>query len=79
MPNRNVRYDEPWELCDRCGFPHPRSYLTIQKGLKLCQDHGCIDNLDVELRARIIGDILQSEEERVYDVSENAEHDDPRF
>ncbi len=53
--------------------------LTIQKGLKLCEDHGCIDNLDVELRHRLIGDILQSEEERVYDVSENAEHDDPRF
>lgn len=71
MPSRSVQYREAWDLCDRCGFPHPRSMLTMQKGLKLCSDHGCLDNLDIEHRDRIIAEVLQTEEQKVKEVSED--------
>jgi hypothetical protein len=62
MPrNQGVRHEQ-WTNCDRCGFPHPVGMLTMQKGLRLCSDHGCLDDLSVEYRERIIQEVLQTEE-----------------
>jgi hypothetical protein len=44
--------------CDRCGFLHPVGMLFRQKGLLVCSDHGCVDNMDVERRSVLIAEIL---------------------
>lgn len=58
MPNAvNARRDEQWDLCDRCGFQFPMSQLTKQKGMLLCIKK-CVDDLTVERRPFMIGQIL---------------------
>lgn len=77
MPRPREVYGEQWDVCDRCGFDHPISMLTVQRGLKLCSDHGCLDDLDVERRQLMIQEILSSGEEQqdkrgeVYNDSED--------
>ncbi len=44
--------------------------LTPQKGLLLCHDHGCYDNLDVEFRPRQIQEALADEVEGIRDRDE---------
>ena len=78
MPRQQGLYGVDWAICDRCGFPHPITMLTPQKGLLLCHDHGCFDNLDVEERPRIISDVLQEEEgirerDEIFDTFEGGE------
>ncbi len=63
MPRPNELYGEQWDTCARCGFDHPISMLSVQKGMKLCSDHGCLDDLDVERRQFVIQDVLSSGEE----------------
>lgn len=58
MPRQKGIWREQWALCDRCQFNHPLSMLVRQKGLLLCTDHGCLDNLDVERRPYIIAKVL---------------------
>lgn len=60
MPRKQGVQRRVWEYCDRCGFPHPVELLTKQKGMKLCVDHGCADNLDVEHRDKVIAETLRS-------------------
>ncbi len=62
MPYHGGIWRIDWARCDRCGFEHPVSMLTPQKGLLICHDHGCYDNLDVEQRSFIISEILKEEE-----------------
>lgn len=47
--------------CNRCTFDYPIGQLTKQKGLMLCPP--CVDNLDVELRPKLIAEILSDGEE----------------
>jgi hypothetical protein len=58
MPRHKGVWRDQWAYCDRCGFPHPISMLTKQKGLLLCSDHGCLDNLENERRPRRIAETL---------------------
>ena len=58
MPRARGIWREQWKLCDRCAFIHPLSLLVRQKGLLLCTDHGCLDNLDVERRSFIISRVV---------------------
>lgn len=58
MPRQRGIWRELWRTCDRCGFIHPVGMLIQQKGMLLCTDHGCVDNLDVEQRPFLIGLIL---------------------
>ena len=62
MPYHGGIWRVDWARCDRCGFEHPVTGLTPQKGLLVCHDHGCYDNLDVEQRDFIISEILKEEE-----------------
>jgi hypothetical protein len=58
MPNAKGVYRSEWRNCDRCGFLHPITMLRRQKGLLLCQDHGCIDDLSIEYRPLQIQKVL---------------------
>jgi hypothetical protein len=44
--------------------------LSKQMGLKLCSDHGCLDNLAIQRRAQVISDILQDSTEFQNQVGE---------
>lgn len=58
MPKAQGLWGSQWLYCGRCGFLHPVGMLFRQKGLLVCSDHGCNDNLDVERRPMLIGEIL---------------------
>lgn len=62
MPRQQGLWREEWDICDRCGFKHPISMLTKQLGLKLCTDHGCLDDISVMRRQLIINEILKRPE-----------------
>lgn len=67
---------EVWDTCQRCGFPHPVSYLITQKGIKLCTCHGCVDDLTIERRDRVIAETLANGEElATHDAAEKLEGD----
>lgn len=59
MPKNKGISGEQWSECDRCGFPHPIGLLSKQLGLKLCNCHGCLDNLLVQRRPQLIADALE--------------------
>ena len=60
MPrNQGVTF-ERWAKCARCGFPFPETQLTPQKGRLLCPRD--LDKLDIEMRSRMISEVLQDEE-----------------
>lgn len=60
MPrNQGVTF-ERWAKCARCGFSFPETQLIPQKGLLLCSKD--LDKLDVEMRSRMISEVLQDEE-----------------
>lgn len=46
--------------------------LTPQKGMLLCTDHGCLDNVDVEQRDRVIAEVLRGSEENKVELPEIA-------
>lgn len=58
MPKAKGIWGTQWLMCDRCGFMHPVGMLFRQKGIMVCTDHRCADNLDVERRPYIIGGVL---------------------
>lgn len=60
MPRNQGITFERWAICARCGFSFPETQLTPQKGLLLCPKD--LDNLDVEMRPRMIAEVLQDEE-----------------
>lgn len=62
MPVQKGVWREEWDTCDRCGFLHPISMLTKQLGMKLCSDHGCLDDLSNFYRTRIIAEKLKQPE-----------------
>ncbi len=49
----------PWYRCSRCGCDFQTSELQPQKGLLLCHQYGCYDNLLVEERDNMIQQVLQ--------------------
>lgn len=51
--NNNVRRQQ-WGMCDRDGFFYPMSRLVKQKGLLVCTNSTCYDNLEVERRPFVI-------------------------
>lgn len=60
MPNPvNARRGEQWDMCDQCGFQFPMSMLTKQKGKLVCVKR-CVDNLEVERRDYVIGQMLSA-------------------
>ena len=62
MPNPvNNRKHQQWDTCDRCGRLFPIGRLVKQKGLLVC-DAGCVDDLTVERRDFIIGQMLSAGE-----------------
>jgi hypothetical protein len=63
MPRMQGVWRQEWENCDRCGFPHPIGMLSMQLGLKLCSDHGCIDDLTNQYRPQVISEILAEDSE----------------
>jgi hypothetical protein len=63
MPRKQGIWRTEWDYCDRCGFLHPIGVLSMQLGLKLCSDHGCLDDLTNYYRLQIISDILQDDNE----------------
>lgn len=72
MPKKTGIWRQEWDRCSRCGFLHPIGMLVPQNGLTVCTDsHGCFDNIDVELRPRIIGEILATDEESVSEKADN--------
>lgn len=62
MPRQQGLWGEEWDICDRCGFKHPISMLSMQLGLKLCHDHGCYDDISNMRRLYIITEILKKPE-----------------
>jgi hypothetical protein len=77
MPRHRGLYRSQWRACDRCGFMNPLSHLMMQKGMLL--DAKCIDSLDVELRPKVIAEVLsdteetRNEAEQVYDDPQTIE------
>ncbi len=65
MPRMQGITRQAWDTCQRCGFVHPIASLVVQKGMKLCTCHGCVDNLTVEKRQQVIAETLASGEELV--------------
>lgn len=63
MPRMQGVWREEWDNCDRCGFPHPISMLSMQLGMKLCSDHGCLDDLTNQYRTQVISEILENDDE----------------
>lgn len=60
MPrNRGITF-ERWAICAVCGFSFPETQLIPQKGLLKCRKD--LDKLDVEMRPRVIADVLADEE-----------------
>lgn len=71
MPRKQGIQREEWTTCARCGFLHPVSMLTPQKGMLLCHDHRCYDNLLVEERPMMIQAVLSDGEELLNVVGEH--------
>jgi hypothetical protein len=63
MPRWQGVWRQEWDFCDRCGFPHPISMLSMQLGLKLCRCHGCWDDLSNYYRQQTISEILSDDQE----------------
>lgn len=60
--SRPWKANEQWLNCERCGFPHPVSDLTPQRGELgplVRVDEGCRDNLDNAYREKLIAEILK--------------------
>jgi hypothetical protein len=51
---------DPWLRCQRCGVDTRQSRLVPQKGLLVCIDNGCVDDLLIEQRPTIIEQVLSS-------------------
>ena len=68
MPRHTGLRFQQWGKCSRCGFTFPLSNLTNQKGLLL--DAKCIDNLDVEMRPRIIAEALADTQETTNELEQ---------
>lgn len=75
MPKHKGLQGTAWANCDRCGFVHPIGQLQRQKGLLLCKDHGCVDDLTVERRPIIIAQVLSDGREGVNDRETLYEQD----
>ena len=75
MPKKQGIQREEWTVCARCGFWHPVSMLSSQRGMLLCHDHGCYDNLLVEQRPQMIQSVLSEGEELVNVVGEKQAED----
>jgi hypothetical protein len=71
MPRHSGIQRQEWTKCDRCGFEHPVSMLSSQKGLLLCKCHGCLDSLLVEQRPMMIQTVLSDGEELINIVGEH--------
>lgn len=63
MPKNVGVTGEQWTTCDRCGFDHPVGILSKQMGLKLCNCHGCLDNLAIQRRPQVIAAVLSDSTE----------------
>jgi hypothetical protein len=70
MPRQTGVWRTEWDTCDRCGFVHPVGMLSMQLGMKLCQDHGCLDDLSNYYRQQTISEILSSDDEGKTDKPE---------
>ena len=56
MPKASGVWRQQWQLCDTCKQLHPIGQLNKQKGKLVC--YGCLDNLLVERRSRMIAERL---------------------
>lgn len=63
MPRMQGVWRTEWDNCDRCGFPHPIGMLSMQLGMKLCSDHGCLDDLTNQYRSQVISEMLEDDDE----------------
>lgn len=70
MPRMQGVWRQEWDNCDRCGFVHPISMLSMQLGFKLCKCHNCYDDLSNYYRAQIIQEILSDPSEGLSDKPE---------
>jgi len=70
MPRMQGVWRQEWDDCDRCGFPHPIGMLVMQLGMKLCTDHGCLDDLSNYFRPQIIAQVLSDPSEGLTDKPE---------
>ena len=71
MPRMQGVWRTEWDVCDRCGFVHPVGMLTMQLGLKLCSDHGCLDDLSNYYRSQTIAETLAQDNEGRADKQEH--------
>lgn len=62
-----------WGKCDRCYFDYPLGSLMMQNGLLLCNK--CFDNMDIEMRPKVISEALADERETESELTNVA--DDP--
>lgn len=74
MPRHQGLWHQSWYQCDRCKFDFPIGQLTKQKGLMLCPAD--VDNLDVELRSKLIAELLSDGEEQRNDRIITGDTDD---
>lgn len=64
MPNPvNAIKGQQWDVCQRCGRAFPTSKLTIQGALRICTQSCCQDDVTVERREKLIGQILSEGEQ----------------
>lgn len=64
MPNPvNAIKGQQWDVCQRCGRTFPVGQLTIQQGLRICNQRVCLDDMTVERRERLITQILSEGEQ----------------
>jgi hypothetical protein len=63
--------------CDRCGFLYPIGKLRRQKGLLVCTERRCVDNLQIERRPLQIADMLTDADGEFVDQTEQAVLSDP--
>lgn len=70
MPLHKGVWRQEWDICDRCGFEHPISMLSMQLGMKLCKDHGCYDDISNDRRPAIIAAKLADGREGLTDKPE---------
>lgn len=58
--NTRIRKGQQWAPCDRCGFMYPMTRLIVQRGVLICNNPHCFDNLTVERRSLVVERLLSS-------------------
>lgn len=71
MPRHQGVWFQLWSHCQICSFTYPIGMLQMQKGSLRCPK--CVDDLDIEYRAKIIAEMLADSQETDNEYQHMAE------